>query len=139
MRRRARSTVSAGLLTPAGLPTYRITSGSLSSATRSASSVSASGRRRRRDVSSVGVVMAPPLLAQPAQRRLDCPGPPGYCSCSQMLGSHPAPAVALHRKEAFMRRILAVSFALLFVVGLGLVPSASAQTREESLIYSLQS
>jgi len=38
-----------------------------------------------------------------------------------------------------MRRILAVSFALLFVVGLGLVPSASAQTREETLIYSLQS
>jgi peptide/nickel transport system substrate-binding protein len=38
-----------------------------------------------------------------------------------------------------MRRILAVSFALLFVVGLGLVPAASAQTREETLIYSLQS
>ncbi len=38
-----------------------------------------------------------------------------------------------------MRRILAVSFALLFVVGLGLVPPASAQTREETLIYSLQS
>jgi peptide/nickel transport system substrate-binding protein len=56
-----------------------------------------------------------------------------------MLGSHPAPAVTLHRKEALMRRILAVSFALLFVVGLGLVPPASAQTREETLIYSLQS
>ena len=38
-----------------------------------------------------------------------------------------------------MRRILAVSSALLFVVGLGLVPPASAQTREETLIYSLQS
>jgi len=38
-----------------------------------------------------------------------------------------------------MRRILAVSFALLFAVGLGLVPPASAQTREETLIYSLQS
>ena len=38
-----------------------------------------------------------------------------------------------------MRRILAVSFALLFVVGFGLVPPASAQTREETLIYSLQS
>ena len=37
-----------------------------------------------------------------------------------------------------MRRILAITFALLFVVGLGLVP-ASAQTREETLIYSLQS
>jgi len=34
-----------------------------------------------------------------------------------------------------MRRILAVSFALLFAVGLGLVPPASAQTREETLIY----
>src|SRR5712664_408258 len=56
-----------------------------------------------------------------------------------MLGSQPAPSVALHRKEAFMRRILAVSFALLFVVGLGLVPPVSAQTREETLIYSLQS
>jgi peptide/nickel transport system substrate-binding protein len=56
-----------------------------------------------------------------------------------MLGSQPAPSVALHRKEAFMRRILAVSFGLLFVVGLGLVPSVSAQTREETLIYSLQS
>jgi peptide/nickel transport system substrate-binding protein len=56
-----------------------------------------------------------------------------------MLGAQPAPSVALHRKEAFMRRILAASFALLFVVGPGLVPSVSAQTREETLIYSLQS
>ena len=38
-----------------------------------------------------------------------------------------------------MRRILTAGFALLFVVGLGLVPPASAQTREETLIYSLQS
>ena len=38
-----------------------------------------------------------------------------------------------------MRRMLIAGFALLFVVGLGLVPPASAQTREETLIYSLQS
>jgi len=38
-----------------------------------------------------------------------------------------------------MRRMLAVTFALLFAVALGLVPPASAQTREETLIYSLQS
>ncbi|MFI5325673.1 MAG: ABC transporter substrate-binding protein [Candidatus Rokuibacteriota bacterium] len=38
-----------------------------------------------------------------------------------------------------MRRMLTAGIALLFVVGLGLVPPASAQTREETLIYSLQS
>src|SRR5712664_4027838 len=56
-----------------------------------------------------------------------------------MLGSQPAPSVALHRKEAFMRRILAVSFALLFVVGLGLFPRLGGDRREETLTYSLQS
>jgi peptide/nickel transport system substrate-binding protein len=35
--------------------------------------------------------------------------------------------------------MLTAGIALLFVVGLGLVPPASAQTREETLIYSLQS
>ena len=38
-----------------------------------------------------------------------------------------------------MRRILIAGFVLLFVVGLGLVPPASAQTKEDTLVYSLQS
>jgi len=38
-----------------------------------------------------------------------------------------------------MRRVLVLGLAVLFAVGLGLVPPASAQTREETLIYALQS
>src|SRR5258705_4344828 len=56
-----------------------------------------------------------------------------------MLGSHPAPAVARDRKEAFRRRSSTASRPLLFGGALGLVPPVSAQTREETLIYSLQS
>ena len=38
-----------------------------------------------------------------------------------------------------MRRVLVLGLAVLFAVGLGLVSPASAQTREETLIYALQS
>ena len=38
-----------------------------------------------------------------------------------------------------MRRVLVLGLAVLFAVGLGLVPAASAQTRDETLIYALQS
>ena len=82
-----------------------------------------------------------PLLAHPARGRgrLDCPGPHGYCSSTQMLRSLPAPSVTLPPKEVLMRRVLILGFALLFVVGLGLVPPASAQTKDDTLVYALQS
>ena len=38
-----------------------------------------------------------------------------------------------------MRGLLAIGFVILLATALGLVPSAGAQTREETLIYSLQS
>src|SRR5712671_3236468 len=83
-----------------------------------------------------------PSLSTPgpvAAGRLDCPGPRGYCSCTQMHRPHRAPAVTIPRKEVLMRRVLVLGLAVLFAVGLGLVPAASAQTREETLIYALQS
>src|SRR5260370_35473182 len=52
---------------------------------------------------------------------------------------HRAPAVTIPRKEVLMHRVLVLGLAVLFAVGLGLVAPASAQTREETLIYALQS
>src|SRR5260370_9651569 len=50
-----------------------------------------------------------------------------------------AAAVTVPRKEGLMPRVLVLGLAVLFAVGLGLVSPASAQTREETLIYALQS
>src|SRR5205814_4277366 len=47
------------------------------------------------------------------------------------------PTQTVHQKEALMRRALALATGLLVI--LALVPPAGAQTREETLIYSLQS
>ena len=38
-----------------------------------------------------------------------------------------------------MRRVLVLGLAVLFAAGLGLVSPASAQTRDETLVYALQS
>src|SRR5438309_686723 len=50
---------------------------------------------------------------------------------------HHTPTRTAHQKEALMRRALALATGLLVI--LALVPPAGAQTREETLIYSLQS
>src|SRR5882724_4974574 len=54
-----------------------------------------------------------------------------------MQGVHHTPVLTVHQKEAPMRRSLATG--LLAILALALVPPAGAQTREETLIYSLQS
>src|SRR2546428_8884091 len=53
-----------------------------------------------------------------------------------MRGVHHTPVMTVHQKEALMRRSLATG---LLILALALVPPAGAQTREETLIYSLQS
>src|SRR6266849_7967474 len=53
-----------------------------------------------------------------------------------MQGVHHTPVMTVHQKEALMRRSLATG---LLILALALVPPAGAQTREETLIYSLQS
>src|SRR5437879_12136865 len=50
---------------------------------------------------------------------------------------HHTPTRTVHQKEALMRRTLALATGLL--VSLALVLPAGAQTREDALIYSLQS
>jgi len=54
-----------------------------------------------------------------------------------MQGVHHTPVLTVHQKEAPMRRSLAIG--LLAILALALVPPAGAQTRDETLIYSLQS
>src|SRR5881628_808675 len=54
-----------------------------------------------------------------------------------MQGVHHTTVLTVHEKEALMRRSLATG--LLVILALALVPPAGAQTREETLIYSLQS
>src|SRR5437867_1801358 len=53
-----------------------------------------------------------------------------------MQGVHHTTVLTAHEKEAPMRRSLATG---LVILALALVPPAGAQTREETLIYSLQS
>jgi len=54
-----------------------------------------------------------------------------------MQGVHHTTVLTVQQKEALMRRSLATG--LLVILALALVPPAGAQTREETLIYSLQS
>src|SRR2546422_11658477 len=54
-----------------------------------------------------------------------------------MQGVQHTPVLMVHQKEALMRRSLTTG--LLVILALALVPPAGAQTREETLIYSLQS
>src|SRR5437899_6915920 len=54
-----------------------------------------------------------------------------------MQGVHHTPVLTVQQKEALMRRSLATG--LLVILALALAPPTGAQTREETLIYSLQS
>src|SRR5262249_13385914 len=103
------------LLTPAGLPTYRITSGSLSRATRSSSS---DGRRRRSRSRGVSIMISFLHFCTghlPPQRNDDV------------------------YKEAAMRRTIALGSALLVLVALSSVAPADAQTKDDTVVYALQS
>src|SRR5688500_10844177 len=56
-----------------------------------------------------------------------------------MQGVHHTPVLKVHQKEAHMRRSLAIGLVIVLAVAVGLIPPAGAQSREETLIYSLQS
>src|SRR3989442_14787365 len=124
MRCRARAAVSSAGRVPGGLPTWRMTSGSLSRAMRSPSAEGRSRRNRSRGVS----------ITEPDPRILDC------LPRARLLFDSLCPlARGVIPEEAAMRRTLISGSALFLLLALGCPPAADAQTRDDTLIYALQS